>query len=61
LDLEVGVVRCLPMKWQDKSYWYVFGKETSIKPIIKAYKEPNGVEDFSKAMIKMFEYIQKQL
>jgi len=57
LNLDVGVVRLLVLN--DKRY--VFGKTSSINAQIRAFKEPNVIEDSSKAMIEMFEEIQKQI
>jgi len=45
----------------NEKFEYVFGKTSSINAQIRAFKEPNVIEDSSKAMIEMFKEIQKQI
>ena len=61
LNLDVGVVRLLVLKYNSEKFEYVFGKSSSLNAQIRAFKEPNVIEDASKAMIEMFNEIQNQL
>jgi len=59
LNLDVGVVRLLVLDYNNKKIRYVFYKLSKNNAQIRAFKEPNAIEDSSKAMIEMFEKIQK--
>ena len=61
LNLDVGVVRLLVLKYNNERFEYVLGKSSSINAQVRAFKEPNVMEDSSKALLEMFYKIQKEI